>query len=70
VRKFKKKKKNFVQKLQFTYHKASLKDVKAVGEAFSPQKRTSRTSKNEIFDIFLFSIIQNVGGFPKYRRQT
>ncbi len=43
-----------MQKLQFTYHKASLKDVKAIGEAFSPQKRTSRTSKYEIFDIFLF----------------
>jgi hypothetical protein len=28
---------------------ASLKDIKATGEAFSPQKRTSSTSKNEIY---------------------
>jgi hypothetical protein len=33
----------FDQKLQFTYPLASLKDVKATGEAFSPQKRTSST---------------------------
>jgi hypothetical protein len=30
-----------VQKLQFTYPKASIKDAQATGEAFSPQKRTS-----------------------------
>jgi hypothetical protein len=27
----------------------SIKDVQATGEAFSPQKRTSRTSKHEMF---------------------
>jgi hypothetical protein len=32
------------QKLQFT-----IKDVQNTGEAFSPQKRTSSTSKNEIY---------------------
>jgi hypothetical protein len=32
----------FYQKLQFTY-------VQATGEAFSPQKRTSSTSKNVIY---------------------
>ncbi len=32
----------FDQKLQFTY-------VLATGEDFNPQKRTSRTSKNEIY---------------------
>ncbi len=34
------------QKLKFTY-------VPATGEAFSPQKRTSSTSKNEIYELFL-----------------
>jgi hypothetical protein len=33
------------QKLQFTY-------VQATGEAFSPQKRTFSTSKNEIYQLF------------------
>ncbi len=33
----------------FTY---SLWDVQATGEAFSPQKRTSSTSKNEIYKLF------------------
>jgi hypothetical protein len=32
----------------------STKDVKATGEAFSPQKRTSSTLKDEIY--YLFSI--------------
>jgi hypothetical protein len=31
------------QKLQFTYPEASLKDVQNIGEAFSPQKKTSST---------------------------
>jgi hypothetical protein len=39
----------FDQKLQFTYPKASIKDVQTVGEVFSPQKNTSITSKDEIF---------------------
>jgi hypothetical protein len=40
--KLKKKITVFLIKLQFTY-------VQAIGEDFSPQKRTSSTSKNEIF---------------------
>ncbi len=39
----------FDQKLQFTYTYASIKDVQATGEAFSSQKKTSSTSKNEIY---------------------
>jgi hypothetical protein len=31
----------FDQKLQFTYPKASVRDIQAIGETFSPQKRTS-----------------------------
>ncbi len=40
----------FYQKLQFTYPLAlaSIKNVQATGEAFSPQKRTSSTSEDEI----------------------
>ncbi len=38
----------FDQKLQYTYSHAFIKDVQATGEALSPQKRTSRTSKDEI----------------------
>ncbi len=40
--------------MQFTYPKASEKDVQATGEAFSPQKRTARISKHEIYLLFLF----------------
>ncbi len=46
----------FYQKLQFTHPKVSINDVQATGEAFSPQKRTSSTSKREIcyfFPIFI-----------------
>ncbi len=46
----------FYQILQFTY---SIKDVQAAWEAFSPQKRTSSTSKHEIssnFFLFLWVI--------------
>jgi hypothetical protein len=32
----------------------SIKDVQATGEAFSPQKRTSRTSKLGNFSLFIF----------------
>ncbi len=49
--------KNFmkiVQKLQFTYPDASVKDVQAAGEVFSPQKRASTTSKHEISLLFYF----------------
>jgi hypothetical protein len=38
----------FNQKLLFSYPYASINDVQATGEAFSPQKRTSSTSKHEI----------------------
>jgi hypothetical protein len=44
----------FKKKLQFTYPEAALQDVQAGAEAFSPQKRTSSTSKNEIFYLFLW----------------
>jgi hypothetical protein len=45
---------SFDQKLQFTYPLATIKDVQATGEAFSPQKRTSSTSKHKIYQLFLF----------------
>ncbi len=41
------------QKLQFTYPMASIKDVQATGEAFSPQKKTSST-KNLSYELFKF----------------
>ncbi len=40
------------KKMQFTYNQASIKDVKATGEAFSLQKRTASTSKHEISQLF------------------
>jgi hypothetical protein len=46
----------FGSKLQFTYPWASIKDTQATEEAFSPQKRTSSTSKHEnslLFSIFV-----------------
>jgi hypothetical protein len=39
------------QKLQFTYPLASIKEVQATGEAFSPQKRTYSTPKTEIYQL-------------------
>jgi hypothetical protein len=39
----------FYQKLQFTYSLASKKDVQDIGEAFSPEKKTSSTEKDEIY---------------------
>ncbi len=39
----------FRSKMQFTYSQDSLKDVQGTGEAFSPQKKTSSNSKNEIY---------------------
>jgi hypothetical protein len=42
------------QKLPFTYPWAFIKDYQATEEAFSPQKRTSSTSKLEIFKFFYF----------------
>jgi hypothetical protein len=52
----------FYQKLQFTYPRASIKDAQAKGQVFSPQKRTSSTSKHEnsvLFSIFVghFSLL-------------
>ncbi len=38
----------FDQNLQFTYPQAFIKNVQATGEALSPRKRTSSTSKDEI----------------------
>jgi hypothetical protein len=40
--------------LQFTYPHASIKDAQATGEAFSPQKRISSTSKHENSLLFLY----------------
>jgi hypothetical protein len=40
---------SLIKKLQSTYLWASLKDIQAAGEAFSPQNRTSSTSKNEVY---------------------
>jgi hypothetical protein len=40
--------------LQFTYPKASIKDAQATGEAFSPQKRISSTSKDENSVLFFY----------------
>jgi hypothetical protein len=37
-----------------TYPLASIKDVQATGEAFSPQKRTSSTSKHEISQLCFY----------------
>jgi outer membrane protein assembly factor BamB len=39
-------------KSQFTFPLASIKGVQATGEAFSPKKRTSSTSKPEISQLF------------------
>ncbi len=44
----------FYQKLQFTDPYASIKDVIATGEAFNPQKRTSKTLKNKFIKFFYF----------------
>jgi hypothetical protein len=38
--------------LQFNYPYASIKDVQTTDEAFSPQKRTTSTSKHEISELF------------------
>ncbi len=44
----------FDQKLHFTYTQAFRKDNQATGEAFSPQKRTSSTSKHNFFTFYIF----------------
>jgi|LakMenE18May11ns_1017448.scaffolds.fasta_scaffold8893453_1 hypothetical protein len=38
----------FISKIAKIYSQASIKDVQATGEAFSPKKRTSSISRNEI----------------------
>jgi hypothetical protein len=40
--------------LQFTYPYVSIKDAQATGEAFSPLKRTSSTSKHEKSILFFY----------------
>jgi hypothetical protein len=48
-------KNNFLyQKWQFTYSYSFTKDVQDTGEAFTLQKRKSRTSKHEILNFFIF----------------
>jgi hypothetical protein len=48
--------KNFIyffdNKMRFTYPWTFIMDVQAAGEAFSPQKKTSSTSKHEISSFF------------------
>jgi hypothetical protein len=39
----------FYENLQFSFPLASMKDIQAAAEAFTPQKRASSTSKHEIF---------------------
>jgi hypothetical protein len=41
-------------KIAINYSWASIKDVQATVEAFTPKKRTSSTSKHEISELFLF----------------
>jgi hypothetical protein len=60
LKKFTAEKKNYIfffdQKLKFTLYLSlglHLKDVQVTEEAFSPQKRTSSTSKHEISLFFL-----------------
>jgi hypothetical protein len=40
--------------MQFPYPLASIKDAKATGEALSPEKKTSSTSKHGIFNGTFF----------------
>jgi hypothetical protein len=46
--------KNCYPNLLFTHPEASIKAVQATKEAFSPQKRTSSSSKSEISSFFQF----------------
>ncbi len=50
------------QKLQFTYLQASLDNVQATDEGFSPQKKTSSTSQHEIsyFILYLWVIFVRI----------
>ncbi len=47
--------------MQFTYPKASIKDVQATGEVFIPQKTTSSTSKLK-FSSLLWVILATGSG--------
>jgi hypothetical protein len=47
-KKFTEKQKKFGSKMAIYFSLGLHKDVRATGEAFSPQKRTSNTSKREI----------------------
>jgi hypothetical protein len=42
----------FFDQIAIDWSLGLLKDVQAILEAFSPQKRTSSTSKHEIFELF------------------
>jgi hypothetical protein len=42
--------------MQYPYPKAFIKGGQATGDAFSPLKRTSSTSKHEISLLFLLSL--------------
>jgi hypothetical protein len=46
------------QKLHYTYPKASIEVAQATGEAYSPQKRKSSTSKHEISLLFSVFVSQ------------
>jgi hypothetical protein len=48
--------KKFDQKLLLTYALGYVKDVQTTGGAFSPQTRTSSTSKHKIYKLFSFSV--------------
>ncbi len=54
-------------KLQFTYPKVSIKDAQATGEALSPQKKTSSTSKHEITSLFYFLLARQKNHLCKKR---
>ena len=59
----------FMQKLKFIYPLVSITDAQATGEAFSPRKGTSSTSKNGSYELFLvftnfvghFDLLDRVG---------
>ncbi len=62
-----------LKKLQFTrtYLLASIKEALAIGEAFSPQKRTSSTSKHEISLLFSIFAVTNklLRSYQKIRKK-
>jgi hypothetical protein len=60
----------FGSKLQYTYLTLGLlKEIQATGEAFSPQKRTSSTSKHEIyyiFSLYIFGSVADLGCLSRF----